>query len=190
MNISEIEDAIFIGRISNCEKSYSGSKPVFYQNKLKVNYSRDLPKGMVNKHLSIVYFFCVNDVIYKIGQTSGKSGIKGCLGFYCNAGQDDPGQNRFTINALIRERLGENDKIDVYIKYMEPIEVEVSGIFEIHNIVVPVSAKCLEEVHLKEYRTIMGSNPPWNFQESGVPIPSHINEGFARYRKMRAEARK
>jgi len=190
MKISQIADAIFIGRIGKSEKSYSGTKPVFYQNKLKIDYCRDLPKGFVDKHLSIVYFICVNDTIYKIGQTSGKNGIRGCLNFYCSAGQDDPGPNRFTINALIRECLNKNDSVDVYIKYLEPIEVAISGISKIHNVMVPISAKCLEEVHLEEYKKMTGSNPLWNFQESGRAVPSYINENFATYRKMRAQGRK
>ena len=190
MKINQITDAIFIGRIVKSEKSYSGTKPVFYQNKLKIDYSNDLPKGLVDRHLSIVYFICVNNTIYKIGQTSGKNGIRGCLNFYCSAGQDDPGPSRFTINALIRECLSKNDSVEIYIKYLEPIEVEISGISKTHNVMVPISAKCLEEVHLEEYRKITGANPSWNFQESGEPVPSYINENFATYRKMRAEARK
>jgi hypothetical protein len=131
----------------------------------------------------------VNDVIYKIGQTSGKDGIKGCMNFYCGAGQDDPGPNRFTINALMREQIEAQNEVSVYIKFIEPITIPVPGINKIHHMAVPVSAKCLEEVHLQEYREIMGTNPPWNFQESGTPVPAHINEQFASYRQMRAGAR-
>ena len=189
MKISHIKDAIYIGHIVNHEKAYTGQKPVFYSHKLKVNYSKHLEKGLADRHLSIVYFFCVNDQIYKIGQTSGKNGIKGCMNFYCGAGQDDPGPNRFTINALIREQLKLGNDVSVYIKFIEPITIPVPGINKVHEISVPVSAKGLEEVHLQDYREIMGSNPPWNFQESGTPVPTYINEQFAEYRRMRAEDR-
>jgi hypothetical protein len=190
MNISSVQNVTFIGDIVESDKVYSGSKPVFYRRKLRVNYCNDLPRGFVNRHLSIVYFICINKEIYKIGQTSGKNGIKGCLSFYCGAGQDDPGSNRFTINALMREQLKKGNEISIYIKFMEPIEISLFGISKKHFVRVPISAKCLEEVHLEEYRSITGANPSWNFQESGNPTPAYINEQFASYRKMRAEARK
>ena len=190
MNIASISDAIYIGDVAENDRAFSGKSPVLYNHSLKVRYSHNLEKGFVNRHLSIVYFFCVNDEIYKIGQTSGKSGIKGCMNFYCVAGQDDPGQNRFTINALMREQIQRGNKVSVYIKFLEPIMVPVPGISKVHHMPAPISAKCLEEVHLQEYREIVGSNPPWNFQESGMPVPAHINEQFASYKQMRATARK
>lgn len=189
MKIDRIKDAVYIGNVVYHDKAYSGQKPVFYSHKLKVDYSEYLEKGFTNRHLSIVYFICVDDVIFKIGQTSGKDGIKGCMNFYCSAGQDDPGPNRFTINALIREKLKAGNEVSVYIKFIEPITIPVPGIDKVHQMSVPISAKCLEEVHLQDYRQIMGTNPPWNFQESGVSVPAHINEQFAKYRRMRAEAR-
>ena len=102
MNINKIDGAIFIGSISDNPRAYGGKKHVHYSHGLKVNYNKDLPANLINTALSIVYFICVNDIVYKIGQTSGQSGIKGCMGFYCVAGLDDSGHNRFTINALIR----------------------------------------------------------------------------------------
>jgi len=189
MNINVIKDAIYIGDFVENTKSYSGAKPVLYQKSLKVDYADNLPQGLVTRHLSIVYFICVKEKIYKIGQTSGKSGIKGCLGFYCNAGQDDPGPNRFTINALIREEMKNGNRVSVHIKYIDPVPVRIPGITREHSIAVPVSAKCLEEAHLTEYREMVDTLPPWNFQESGRPVPAYINEQFASYRAMRAMER-
>jgi hypothetical protein len=189
MNINNIDEAIFIGSIVDNPKSYSGNKHVHYSHKLMVNYSQNLPSGLVNRHLSIVYFVCVDDIVYKIGQTSGKGGIKACMSFYCGAGQDDCGPNRFTINALIREELSKGNKVDVYMKYIEPITISVSGIDRQHTLVVPISAKALEHAHLMDYEQRMGCLPAWNFQEAGHPVPAHINEQFASYRQLRAKGR-
>ena len=138
---------------------------------------------------SMVYFVCVDHIVYKIGQTSGKGGIKGCMNFYCCAGQDVPGANRFTINALIREELSKGNKVDIYMKYIEPITISVSGIDRLHTLVAPISAKALEQVHLTDYEERMGRLPAWNFQEAGLPVPPHINEQFASYRQLRAKGR-
>ena len=189
MNINQITDATYIGEVVDHDKAYSRHKPVFYSHKLRVNYSDELESGFVDEHLSIVYFFCVNGEIYKIGQTSGKNGIKGCMSFYCSAGQDDPGQNRFTINALMREHIAQGDKVSVYIKFIEPMQMLVSGVDKMHKVQANVSAKVLEEVHLQDYRRITGQLPRWNFQEAGVSVPTYIEEQFASYKQMRAAAR-
>ena len=60
MNMSKIKDALFIGNIVENHQSYRGNKPVLYTRKLKVEYNKNLPPGLVNKHLSIVYFICVD----------------------------------------------------------------------------------------------------------------------------------
>jgi|TARA_R110002051_G_scaffold259588_1_gene319405 hypothetical protein len=189
MNISTINDALFIGNIAESPTPYRGNKPVLHRHKLKVQYNKNLASRLESKHLSIVYFICVDDIIYKIGQTSGKNGIKGCLNFYCSAGQDDPGHNRFAINALIREHINDGRKVSVYMKFLEPIWTQAMGINKAHQGLVPASAKWLEEIHLEDYREIVGANPPWNYQESNTPVPARINEQFAHYRQMRAAAR-
>ena len=189
MNINTIKDVLFIGDILDNPRAYSGTKHVLYKNKLKIDYNKKLPKGFVNKPLSIVYFICVDDTIYKIGQTSGKHGIKGCMNFYCCAGQDATGANRFTINALIRQEMSNGKKVSVYMKWEEPVLMKIEGINRTHKIYAPVCAKSLEQVHLADYRVMTGTIPPWNFQESVTKVPSFINEQFATYRKMRAAAR-
>ena len=190
MNINKIDGAIFIGSISDNPRAYGGKKHVHYSHKLKVNYNKNLPAKLINRALSIVYFICVNDIVYKIGQTSGKKGIKGCMSFYCVAGQDDCGPNRFTINALIREEMLKGNKVDVYMKYLEPIKVSVSGIGRLHDLSARISAKVLEEAHLSDYKLLVNKFPAWNFQESAAKVPAHINEQFASYRQMRAKGRK
>ena len=189
MNINSVKGAIYIGDVVENPKAYGGNKPVLYQKSLKIDYSDNLPQGLATRHLSIVYFICVDDIIYKIGQTSGKTGIDGCMSFYCKAGQDDPGQNRFTINALMREEMQQGKKISIYIQYMDPVQVSVPGLSREHIYSVPLSAKCLEEACLTEYRESHNAPPPWNFQEAGTPVPTYINEQFASYRAMRAMER-
>ena len=191
MHINKINDAIFVGSITESQKEYNGSKYVLYKNKLEVTYGEQVLSDNLHKEcLSIVYFFCVNDEVFKIGQTSCKTGIKGCLGFYCAAGQDDPGKNRFAINALVREQLRLNNKVDVYMKYKAPIKVNIDGINKSHELVVPLSAKCLEEAHLKDYKEVEGKYPKWNYQEASQPIPAHIFDAFTSYVKKRGETRK
>jgi hypothetical protein len=182
MNVSDIPNAIRVGEIVHGTDTYSGPKHVLYKTKLVLNYDSNFPKKLKNKHVSLVYILCVNGEIYKIGQSSTKSGIQGCMGFYLNAGQDDPGINRFAINWFMREQLDQGNKVEVYMIYMEPIVVEVPGLFKSEQMVVPVSAKGIEENCLMQYNAIEGCYPKWNYQETGVALPSIIHEAFGQYK--------
>jgi len=190
MNISNIQNTIRIGHIDISNKKYNGKKHVLYDYKLQVNYDKSLPKGFKSKHMAIIYFFVVDGEIYKIGQTSGTSGIQGCMGFYCNAGQDDPGQSRFAVNYLVREQLKQNKKVEIYIKTIPQVTMQVEGLFGNKvTITTPPSAKAVESACLADYVLRTGSYPVWNFQESGRAYPAHIKESFGAYVEMRAKTK-
>jgi hypothetical protein len=182
MKIIDVPTAIRVGEIVHGTEIYSGPKHVFHKTKLTLNYDSNFPKKLKTKHVSLVYILCVNEEIYKIGQSSTKSGIQGCMNFYLNAGQDDPGINRFAINWFMREELDKGNKVEVYMIYMEPIVVEVPGLFKSNQVVVPVSAKGIEENCLSQYNIIEDCYPKWNYQETGVSLPSNIHEAFGQYK--------
>ena len=182
MFISDVPNALRVGEIVHGTDVYSGPKHVLYKNKLVMNYDANFPKKLKTKHVSLVYILCVNGEIYKIGQSSTKSGIQGCMGFYLSAGQDDPGINRFAINWFMREELDKGNKVEVYMIYMDPIVVDVPGLFKSEQITVPVSAKGIEENCLMQYNTIEGNYPKWNYQETGVSLPANIHEAFGQYK--------
>ena len=188
MHISSIQNTIRIGQIGISNKKYSGDKHVLYDYKLKLDYDKSLPKGLKNKHMAIIYFFVVDGEIYKIGQTSGTSGIQGCMSFYCSAGQDDPGQSRFAINYLVRQQLKQNKKVEIYIKTIPQVTMKVEGLFGNQvTITTPPSAKEVESACLADYVSRTGDHPIWNFQESGRAYPAHIKESFGAYVKMRGK---
>ena len=60
-------------------------KHVLYDYKLICLYDKNFPKELKYKELYLVYFIVVDEEIYKIGKSSGKSGISGCFKFlsYC-----------------------------------------------------------------------------------------------------------
>lgn len=182
MHISDVPNAIRVGEISHGTTAYSGSMHVLYKTKLVMDYDTSFSKKLKRKHVSLVYIICVNGEIYKIGQSSTKTGIQGCMNFYLNAGTDDPGINRFAINWFMREELDKGNKIEVYMIYMEPIVVEVPGLFNSNQVSVPISAKGIEENCLMQYNTIEGCYPKWNYQETGVSLPNSIHEAFGQYK--------
>ena len=179
---------LFAGSIVKSESEVNGKKFSMYKNPLKINWSPSFPKNLMSKHLSIVYLIFVGSNLMKIGQTSGKGGLKACLNFYLNAGTDSPGFNRFAINYLMRGELDKGNEVKVFMSYMENIMVKVPTLMGETLMSVPVSAKGAEEASLEEYKKAFNRYPPWNFQENSESLPKEIEVSFADYRKMRAES--
>jgi len=182
MLITDVPNALRVGEIAYNPKKYTGSRHVYYTNSLLLDFDHRFPKELKSKQVSMAYIICVNEEIYKIGQSSTKSGIQGCMGFYLGAGQDDPGINRFAINWFMREELDKGNKVEVYMIYMDPIVIDVPGLFKSEKVTVPVSAKGIEENCLVQYNTIEGHYPKWNYQETGASLPSAIHEAFGQYK--------
>lgn len=189
MNIECVTGAIRVGEVTLDGGEYTGNAHTLYKKKLGLIYDDEFPKELKTKHVSMVYLLVVNDEIVKIGQSSCKGGIKSCMAFYLNAGTDDPGVNRFAINWMMRDELNAGNKVEVFMLYMEPIEVEVPGLMENKKVIVPVSAKGMEETCIEQYIELEGDHPKWNYQESGTPLPKNISEAFGDYKTKRAEER-
>ena len=188
MKIEEIQNIIRVGEITEGTRLYSGNKRVAYDYALVLDYDDSLPKGLVNKYLSIVYIFVVDGEVYKIGQTGGKGGLKAAINFYLLSGQDDPGLNRFTINYLIRESLEQGKCVELYFYYEELEERLVKGlngkVHKVESLVVP--PKSLEHFWLVDYMSDNGVYPMWNFQENNEKIRSDIHKKFSEYKAIRA----
>jgi hypothetical protein len=187
MKITDVPNAFLVGKIVKSTKKYSGKKHVFHEYALQLDYDSNFPSHLRKKHLSIAYIFAVNKIIKKIGQTSGKNGIDGCINFYARSGQDDPGINRFAVNWVIREELEKGNQVDVYMIYMDLIEVSVPGLFRHETIFTPVSAKGIEEVCMRQYKEVEKSYPDWNYQESDTKLPHYIHEAYGQYRIDRSK---
>jgi hypothetical protein len=189
MNSSQLKNAVRVGQIVMGTTPVKSKRYTAYSTTLKMEWDSTFPKKLKTRHLSIVYFILVNDEVYKIGQTSGKTGIYGCMNFYLNAGTDNPGPNRFAINYLMREELAKGNKIEMYMLYQEPIKVSIQSISgKVHDIFAPIDAKKIEETCVSDYIDVHGKHPVWNYQEAHMDIPHHIDEAFADYRTKRAKS--
>ena len=182
MKIAEVKTALKVGEILIDEKRYSGSRYVYYEHGLKINYDKNFPNETKTKQLSIVYFFVVNGVIYKIGQSSGKSGIAGCIGFFLKSGQDDPGINRFTISWKIREELKKGNKVELYMISQPGFAIKVPGLFGLKEVVAVSPSKAMEQRCIDDYKEKEEQYPKWNYQENAIPIEEDITKAFGQYK--------
>ena len=200
MTSSELKNAIRVGKVKvnpnppdpNSKKKKKSAKPPYYAypTSLMLEYDANFPK-IKTKRYAIVYFILVNDVVYKIGQTSNSTGISGCVAGYMNAGMDDAGPNRFTINYLMRDELKKGNKIEFYMLYEKPIKVEITTMLGVKKMVEsPVDAKNMEVECIKEYRSLHNNKLPiWNYQESSKTTPQQIAEAYGNYKSQRAKAK-
>lgn len=143
-----------------------------------------------NKDCVYVYYFLVDDEVYKIGQSSAKGGfIQGCLSFYLKAGNDDSGPNRFAINYLIREELAQGKTVEVYVQPFMPAkspEQTVNGINRQHKLKTKFDAKECEKCCINDYLSSSNNTyPKWNFQEAGLQVPKKVDTAFNQYRTNR-----
>ena len=107
------------------------------------------------------------------------------MNFYLSAGQDSSGPNRFAINYLVRECMKNGDKIEIYMEYEAPIKKQVKGIFSREEREVAPSAKDMEELFMKDFKSIENEYPLWNFQERAVIIPEEIQKIYENYKSNR-----
>lgn len=158
----------------------------FYLNKssgafLSCNWYID--KDMQKWDNSRIYFIVVNDIIKKIGGSGCKGGIRSTLSFYNSANQGKPSISRYGIQKLIIDCLNRGDIVDVYVMFLDPIEVNIQGLNGNKKCKVNLSFKEMESLCIKDYVDINDKFPDWNFQESANSWPKDIQESYIEHRK-------
>ena len=189
VDINDVPGVTRVGEFKLGTKHYSGKRHVYHPCKLSFVVDTNLSNNLYTQKKSIVYFVVVDDVIKKIGKTSGTGGIKSCINFYCSAGQGDDGPNRFAINWMIREEIQKKNKVEIYMKYLEPICINVQGLFGSREEYAVIDPACMEQLALTQYKEIVGTYPDWNFQECNEPIPRTIQMAHSTYKNTRQEER-
>lgn len=164
MNIQEIINAVKVGTF-HLRKNLDSHK-------IEIKYVDNLSKDFLKNNSPRVYFIVVNNIVYKIGGSEQKGGIKGTMSFYVNALSGNPGLPRFVIHMLIAKELKKNNVVELYmIQFNLKFEVEAPGLFGSKKLIVQSSFKPLEESCLSDYVLKENSYPIWNFQENHKPYP-------------------
>jgi len=156
-----------------------------YDFPLKIIWDGNFPKDLRTAELAMVYFIIVNGFPYKIGRSSAKGGFKSMITFYLKAGFDDPGQNRYVINALIRSEIKKGNKVELYGVYERPKKEKWNSPFGVVEITQKKDDQEMERVCINEFLKRYGKHPIWNFQEKGESVPTHLAESFAKYKQQR-----
>jgi|ETNmetMinimDraft_4_1059912.scaffolds.fasta_scaffold168841_2 hypothetical protein len=138
----------------------------------------DIDKSIITNNSGRVYLLVVNDVIKKIGGSVSKGGIKSTMSFYESANCGRPSIRSFGIQQLVFEELCLDNKVEVYMITSEQVVAPVKGLLGKKDISIS-AFKEMEEACLDDYVALEGEYPEWNFQESGKPWYSRIQEAHA-----------
>ena len=137
----------------------------------------DIPLKYLKDDSGRVYLIVVDGVIYKIGGSQCKDGIKGTWSFYCGGMTGSPSVRTYGIPILIREKLDNGSKVELYMIPSEKVFAPVKGLFGEEDGKVGIDFKAIEDKCKKDYKSIVGDYPKWNFQERNQPWPRYIQEG-------------
>lgn len=133
-------------------------------------------KDLINKENGRIYFILVNNKIVKIGCSECKGGMKTTFAFYMGGLGGSPSLRTFGIHHLINQELNENNKVEIYGMWNEPIEVPVKGIFDTSVEIIFPSIKSMEDKCRNDYKKVYNRFPSWNFQENGQEWPENIKK--------------
>jgi hypothetical protein len=168
INLDSIENLIYIGDIIEKNTNSKG--------KWKLDYKCD--KNVQKKENGRIYLIVIDGIIYKIGSSECKGGIKNTFGFYEGGLGGSPSIRTFGIHLLIQEQLNLGKKIQIYVLFIEPIKVVITGLSSsIEKITYP-QIKEMEDLCREDYKKIYGKYPMWNFQENVEEWPEHIKLAY------------
>lgn len=139
---------------------------------------------MLRDNRGRVYILVVNGLIYKIGGSQSKGGIKNTIQSYVTCMKGSPSDRTFNIHKLMRQELDLNNSVEVYMITAEPVIAPIPGLFGItEGMTSPF--KEMESQCVKDYFQSQGGYPKWNYQESGTQYPQELVEEFAQFKMMK-----
>lgn len=188
LNVNKFSNVIRVGEVIKGTKLVKSKKYILYNSTLDIIWDKNFK--LQKECLSIVYIFTVDGIIKKIGKTDGNGGINAGLSFYLNAGTDDPGLNRFVINRFMREAIKQNQKVEVYMFYLDKVKLEIPTLFGPKIKEVRINSMEMESESLHSYYTQTGKYPDWNYQEAGISLPGRLHEEYGHYKSIRGKGLK
>ena len=172
MKISQVTTSKKIGSIIKKDDSSPNKIQVIWDN----------PKDpLLKDKRGRVYLLVVNDIIYKIGGSQCKGGIKCTISSYTNCMNGTPSDRSYIIHRLIRQELDLGNKVDIHMITAEPVISPVPGLFGTTKKLVSafkeMESNCIQDFYKHE-----GTFPKWNFQESNNRYPSNLSEEYGQFK--------
>jgi len=139
---------------------------------------------MLKDNRGRVYILVVNGLIYKIGGSQSKGGIKNTIQSYVTCMKGSPSDRTFNIHKLMRQELDLGNSVEVYMITAEPVMAPIPGLFGITDGMTS-PFKEMESQCVRDYFQSQGCYPKWNYQESRTQYPQELLEEYAQFKMMK-----
>lgn len=180
MNIKKVKTAIKIGNLV-LKKNH--------RNKIDIKYLPNISKEVLSDETPRVYILVQDEIIKKIGGSTGKGGIKATMNFYVSAMTGSPGPSRFVTHLLIAEALKNGSKVELYMITSPKTLATINGLFSSKKIKI-ASSKEMENFCREDYFSKENRYPDWNFKENNEPYPKRLAKKHNLYHQKRLKKKK
>ena len=136
-----------------------------------------------------VYFLVINGMIYKIGGSLCKGGIKSTIRSYTDCMKGGPSDRSYIIHYLIYRELVKGHKVEIYMITSPKVMAPVTGLYGVENSEV-TAFKEMERLCINQYFESEKCYPEWNFQESNTQYPSDLAEQYSEFKMRRVNKNK
>jgi len=136
-----------------------------------------------------VYFLVVDGVIYKIGGSQCKGGIKKTMNSYTDCMKGGPSDRSYIIHYLIYRELIKGHKVEIYMITSPKVTAPVTGLYGVEDREV-AAFKEMETLCINQHFESEKFHPKWNFQESNTQYPSDLAEQYGEFKMRRANKNK
>jgi hypothetical protein len=136
-----------------------------------------------------VYFLVVNKIIYKIGGSQSKGGIKNTMSAYTDCMRGGPSDRSYIIHYLIYRELMKGNEVEVYMITSPKLMAPVTGLYGVENKEI-AAFKEMELLCVNQHFESEKCYPEWNFQESHSQYPSDLAEQYGEFKLNRAKKNK
>jgi hypothetical protein len=180
MDINKVTTAIKIGDIVlKDDDSPNLIKPLWVDPKSK----------LIKDDTGRVYFIVVDGIIYKIGGSQCKGGIKKTIEGYTSCMKGGPSDRSYIVHYLIYRELIKGNKVEIYMITSPKVKAPVTGLYGV-EIKEVAAFKEMEALCVKQHFESEQCYPDWNFQESHTQYPSDLAEQYNEFKVRRAEKNK
>lgn len=189
MNIKNVKTAFKVANvILDREHKVRRIKFVFL-NKLFNEHKKPIDSKILKDESGRIYLIVSGGKIMKIGGSECKGGIKTTMSFYQGGMQGGPSIRTYGVHILIKEELQKGKRLEIYMISSSKTKMKVKGLFNEEE--MEVSAfRDMERKCKKDYISVEGELPPWNFQERGEVWRKDILKGLAKHNSKRKSLNK
>ena len=170
MHIREVKTAKYVGKFILREDNSP--------NLIDIEYSSSIPISILKDDSPRVYLITVDNIIKKIGGSSGKGGIKNTVSFYINARTGSPGPVRFIIHGLIARELKKGKSVDLYMITSQKVKAKICGLFDCNEALDIASFKEMEDLCKFDYLVYNIENFIIKHKKKLPYLSKHIQECF------------